>query len=154
MNITYLKTGEKKDVIIELVKDPDYKGIKKNKYHFNWNGEKSNTVFKLRLLDDKEILGLVSLKEFPTEKRIEISLLASSVDNTGKNKIYEGIAGALIAHACREAIKLFAIDACVSLTPKTKLKKHYIEKYGMKDAGKQVYLDLDCIINFVNKYEI
>lgn len=118
MNITHVKTGEKKEVIIELLADLDFKGITKEKYHFDWKTEKSNSVYKLRLLDDNEILGLMSLKEYPSEDRVEIVLLASSIDNTGKNKIHEGIAGALIAYACRESIKLFGENACVSLTPK------------------------------------
>jgi hypothetical protein len=154
MNITHVKTSEKKDVIIELLTESDYKGITKEKYHFDWKTEKSNTVYKLRLLDDNAILGLMSIKEYPSEDRIEIVLLASSTDNTGKNKIYEGIAGALIAYACREAIKLFGENACVSITPKTELKKYYMKQYGMLDAGRQIFLETASLFNLLNKYAV
>jgi len=77
----------------------------------------------------------------PDELRIEIKLLASSKENTGAAKIYEGIAGCLIAFACRESLSKYGDMACVSLVPMTYLKEHYIQKYNMGNAGWQVFLD-------------
>jgi hypothetical protein len=114
MEITHVKSSEKKDVVVELVLEHDYLFITKEDYHFEWELEKDNSVYKLKFPDDDEILGLMSLKIISTEKRIEIVLLASSVNNTGNNKNYDGIAGNLIAFACRESIKLFAEYACVA----------------------------------------
>lgn len=83
-------------------------------------------------------MGLI---DWPGEKRIEIKLLASSVENIGKGKIYEGIAGCLIAFACRLAVDKYGAEACVSLVPKTELIKHYMQKYHMLHAGWQLYLE-------------
>jgi hypothetical protein len=84
---------------------------------------------------------------------MEIILLAASKENRGKVKKYDGIAENLIAFACREAVKLFAENACVSLYPKTELKKHYIEKYGMLNAGKQLYLEGLSLYRLLRKTE-
>jgi hypothetical protein len=154
MEITHVQSSEKKNVIIELVTKEDYLFITEADYHFDWELEKDNDVYKLKLPDDDEILGLMSLKVVSSENRIEIVLLASSVINTGKNKIYDEIAGNLIAFACRESIKLFAENACVSLHPKTELRNYYMTKYGFENGGRQIYLDSTTLFNLIAKYKI
>lgn len=154
MKIIEIATSNPKDVIIERVID-DYKAIKKAKFHFNWEKEKENLVFKLRLEGDDEILGLMSLKNYPSDKRFQINLLAVSNNNIGKEKQYDGIVGNLIAFACREAIKLYSENACVSLFPKTELRKHYVEKYNMIDfGGEQVFLEGNQLYKLLSKYEV
>lgn len=154
MEITHVATSKKKEVVIELVEDSDYEITTEVDYHFDWQLEKGNDVYKLKFSNDDEILGLMSLKVVPQEMRIEIVLLASSVRNTGKNKEYDGIAGNLIAFACREAVKLFDIDGCVSLHPKTEIRKHYIEKYGFQNAGIQIFIDGVSLFNLLAKFKI
>jgi hypothetical protein len=154
MEITHVKSSEKKDVVIELVSEEDYLFITEADYHFDWELEKDNAVYKLKFPDDDEILGLMSLKVISSESRIEIILLASSVKNTGKNKIYDGIAGNLIAFACRESVRLYADYAFVSLHPKTELKSYYMEQYGFQNAGIQIYLESTPLFNLINKYQI
>jgi hypothetical protein len=80
-------------------------------------------------------LGAVGLVDWPEEKRIEIKLLAVSAGNIGKQRSYDGIAGCLIAYACRLAVAKYESEACVSLVPKTELVRHYMEKYYMAHAG-------------------
>ena len=108
-------------------------------------------VYKLLIAEDS-ILGVMGITDTPEEKRIEIKLLASSVENQGKNKIYEGIAGCLMAYACRIAKIKYGFLACVSLVPKTSLKAHYINKYDMVDAGWQLYLEGEQLDNIIVKY--
>lgn len=140
-------------VVIEPVDAKDYKSITKAKYFFNWKTEKENDVYKLRRSDNNIILGLISLVHHTNEKRIEIKLLSVSIENRGRNKQYERIAGTLIAFACREAIKHYGKDACVSLLPKTELKKHYIIQYGMIDAGIHVFLEGIGLLKMLNSYK-
>ncbi|MBP4140011.1 N-acetyltransferase [Flavobacterium cupreum] len=154
MEITHVKSSQKKDVVIELVSEEDYLFITEDDYHFDWELEKKNVVYKLKFPDDDEILGLMSLKDIPSESRVEIILLASSVINTGKNKIYDGIAGNLIAFACRESVRLYADNAFVSLHPKTELKSYYMAQYGFQNAGIQIYLESTPMFNLMNKYQI
>lgn len=154
MEVLLLKTGEPKNIVVEQLEDSDFKNITKSRYHFNWEEQKANDVFKLRLIESDEILGLMSLKVHRDEMRIEIVLIACSIENMGKNKIYDRIAGNLIAFACREAIKLFGADACVSLLPKTELKKYYISQYGMLDAGRQIYVESNSLFNLLKEYKV
>lgn len=145
-------TNKKHPVIIEPVANEDYKKITKKKYFFNWKTEKKYDVYKLRRDDNDIILGLISVTNEKKEKRIEIKLLSVSIENRGKNKQYERITGTLIGYVCREALKHYGIDGCVSLVPKTKLKKHYINRYGMMDAGKQIFLTGLSLLKIVNNY--
>jgi hypothetical protein len=108
----------------------------------------------LTLAGSNDILGLMSLIHYEEEKRFAINLLAVSKENRGKQKTYEHIAGNLIAYACREALRLYALDGCVSLVPKTELKNHYIKKYGMLDASWQLFLEGRSLLNLLNMYEV
>lgn len=146
-------TGKKYTVVVEPVINEDYKIITKKRYFFDWKTEKKYTVYKLRRKDNNIILGLMSCIHYAEEQRIEIKLLAVSIDNR-KGKGYDRIAGTLIGFACREAIKCYGIDGCVSLVPKTELKIHYIEKYGMLDAGYQVFLEGVSLLKNLNNYEL
>jgi hypothetical protein len=151
--ISHLQISLKKGIQIELVTDEDYKIIAKAKYFFDWKKEKGKWVYKLRLNDSEEILGLMSLENFEIEDRLQINLLAVSKENRGLKKIYDGIAENLMVFACREAVKLYAENACVSLIPKTELKIHYIQKYGMIDAGRQVFLEGITLYKLLDKNE-
>ena len=155
MEITEVATGRKHRVQIDPVASTDYKRITKSRYFFNWKDFKSTNVFKLTIEGSSDILGLVSLIDHKGEPRVEIKLLAVSEENvTLKRKVkqYEDIAGCLIAYACRRSINLFAENACVSLKPKTNLKKHYEKKYGMIRTGGSWCLLGQDLLNVLHKY--
>jgi hypothetical protein len=142
-------------VIVKPVESVDFKIITKAKYFFKWDQLKNEAdLYKLTLTNNTEILGLVGLIDTPSEYRIEIKLLAASRENVGSAKKYKGIAGCLIAYAAREALKRYGHLACVSLRPKTEIRQHYINQYGMQSAGQQVYLDGQALFNLINTYEI
>lgn len=153
MIINHCSTGKKYEGLIEPVNQQDYKSITKGKYYFDWKTEKGFDFYKLRLLKDNIILGLVSFERYDSEQRIEIRLLALSKENRKeKTKVYDGIAGALIAYVCREAIKNYGEWGCVSLFPKTILRKHYIQHYGMLEGGKQLYLEGQPLLELLMRY--
>lgn len=152
MYIVKLINNQKHIVKVELINDQDYKQITKSRYFFNWKTEKENAVYKLVLEDN--ILGLMSLINYTSDNRIEIHLLAVSKENRGEDKQFERITGTLIAYACREAMKYYGIEACVSLVPKTDLKQHYCDKYGMLDAGWQVFLAGEPMLSILREYEL
>lgn len=144
--------GQKHPVKVDRVEDEDYKSITKKRYFFNWKTEKENDVYKLVLNDD--ILGLISLINIKEEKRIEINLLAVSIENRGSDKQYDRIAGTLIAYVCKETMKCYAEEAFVSLVPKTRLKKVYMDKYGMLEAGRHVCLGGQPMLNILIEYKL
>lgn len=152
MYLIETKTNKRFEVIVDSVDEQDFKSITKSKFYFNWKEEKKHDVYKL-LLED-EIVGLMSCFDDERDKRIEIKLLSVSKENRGQNKRYERIAGTLIGYACREAMKRYGIEGCVSLVPKTQLKHHYIEQYGMIDAGRQVFLEGEQLLRMLKEYEL
>jgi len=149
MHVTELSTGKELTVSIERMPDGDYKLVTKKRFFFNWKLEKANNVFKLQLDGTGEILGIVSFIHYPKEKRLEIHLLAVSNENREKHKKYERIAGNLIAYGCREAYEHYAEDGAVSLIPKTAIRRHYIEKYGMIDVGWQLVLFRSSLVELI-----
>ena len=109
---------------------------------------------KLNIYRSAEILGLMSLNCIDSEQRVEIRLLASSIENVGTDKIFLGIAGCLIAYACRQSIAHYAEYACVSLVPKTRLRKYYVKEYGMVHAGNSVCLMGEGLIKMIQKHKL
>jgi hypothetical protein len=155
MHVTECESGTKKRVTVKVLDKGDFKQITKKEYFFDWKAARKNArVYKLCLAEDGSIIGLVALVDTPSDHRIEIKLLASSVKNRGKGKTYEGIAGSLIAFTCREALVKYGDLACVSLLPKTELKQHYMKKYGMLDAGRQIYLEGTELMDLIRKYPL
>ncbi len=136
---------------IELIAKDDWRAIKKNRFGFDWKTEKHLEVYKLFLPEDGKILGLMSLADVPEEFRIEINLLESSIENVGRDKEYEHIAGCLIAFACRLAFQR-GYQGFVSLTPKTKLIGHYQKAYGFEQFGRQFGTDFYNSKRLIQKY--
>ena len=146
-------TAEQRPAHILPTANDDFKKLTSTRYSFNWKKlKKENVIYKLTLKDNGDILGLMALHDYPAEERIEIKLLAVSVENIGKNKKYERIAGCMIAFAGRNALLKFKNDPVLSLVPKTELRRHYSNKYGMIDAGWQLYLEGKALLNVVNEY--
>lgn len=153
MEITDLFSGERRKIIVREVTDEELSLLTRKRYSFNWKKLKGTAViYKLQVIGDDDILGVLALIDFDDELRIEIKLLAVSKENIGNTKRYDGIAGCLIAFACRESISKYGALACVSLVPKTSLIKHYIQQYNMKYAGWQLFLDGIELQQILRKY--
>ncbi|TDW97437.1 hypothetical protein [Dinghuibacter silviterrae] len=134
MVLEEISSGEQVEATIEPLNLNDFKVIKRDKSRFdsfNWNAYKSREVYKLRLVSDETILGLMCLTDHPGEgiDAIEIELLEVSLENRRGNRKFALIAGCLIAFACRESFKR-GYEGWVFLKPKTYLKEHYSSKYG------------------------
>lgn len=152
MIVVEVETGNKLKVEIVPIVDRDYDRITKKRFWFDWKEEKGQKVFKLQIQGSEKILGLMSIEDIKKESRIEIRLLAVSVENRGADKTYEHIIGDLIAFASIYSLRLYGELACVSLIPKTQLVQHYIDKYGMYRAGISLCLDGIELINLINTY--
>lgn len=153
MYIIEVCSGVHKEAIIKAVEPSDFALLTKKRYSFNWHSlKKIATLYKLTIEGEKDILGVMALIDYPNEFRIEIKLLASSVENKGRNKKYERIAGCMIAFVCDLSAKKYLTDACVSLVPKTALRNHYKQKYYMVWNGKQLYLEGILLDKLVIEY--
>ena len=153
MYIIEISTKTKHLVEVVPLDDVDYKSLTKKRYFFDWKIEKKYDVYKLRIIGSNEILGLVSFERIPNEWRLHIRLLTVSVENKGKEKIYDKIAGNLIAYVAKVAVKEFAELACISLKPKSQIAQHYIDTYNMIQTGSTLSIEVPEIINLINLYD-
>lgn len=64
-------------------------------------------------------------------------LLESAPFNMGKNKLYEGVAGNLVAFACKLSFQRGA-EGFVSFEAKTKLIDHYTNTLGAQQYGRHL----------------
>jgi len=101
---------------------------KKNGWAFNWKTElEDNTkeVYKLTISNNPNIIqGLLNITIEPDH--VYMDLLESAPFNRGRNKIYEGVPGNLVAYACKISYQT-GFDGYLSFTAKTKLIDHYIK---------------------------
>jgi hypothetical protein len=114
---------------------------KKNGWRFNWKKEFSHPerqVYQLILRNDTIVQGLISLQ--PVENYIELHLIETAPHNFGKQKKYFGVAGNLVAFACKLSFDL-DFDGYVAFRAKTKLIQHYIDTLG----AETIFKDRMCI---------
>lgn len=149
MYVVEVKTGKKEKIRISQLKSSEL--LKLNSFDFDWSEETKFEVYKLTLISNEQVLGLLSMDRVIEELRIEIRLLEIAPENIGKNKLYDRVAGILIAFACKESFKN-GFYGFVSLIPKTKLIKHYKEKYGFQQFGRHLAIELQESEMLMNKY--
>lgn len=153
MIVINTETGGKHIVVIEPVESKDFKIITKERYFFDWNEESGEELYKLRIVETNEILGLVSFEIIPEEWRIHLRLISVSVENKGTDRKYQNIAGNLITFVSKIAVREFAEYACVSLKPKGVVAQHYIDKYGMNKTGTTLSIEIREILNLIKIYD-
>ena len=153
MVIISTSTGQKHKVLIEPVEKGDYKILTKKRYFFDWKTEQKYEVYKLRIENLNDIIGLISVERIPDEWRIHVRLLTVSRENKGRNKEYENITGNLITYISKMALREYGDLACVSLKPKEAIAKHYIEKYGMNVTGLTLSVELKEILKLIKDYD-
>lgn len=130
--------------------------LKKNGWNFNWRQlakEKNAKTYILRLYDTQSIQGALHLK-------IEYDMLIMDVlevapHNIGsKKKLYDYVAGCLIAFACRESFKLESdYKGFLTFVSKSNLIKWYSEKYGaVSTLGQRMYIDWEVGKQLIDKY--
>ena len=152
MHVVEVATGKNHPIEVLPVENTDYKSLSKARYFFNWKEERKEEVYKVVLKGQNDILGLVSIERIPSEWRVHIRLLTVSKENVGNGKVYENVAGNLIAYVAKIAVTDFGELACVSLRPKSSIAQHYIDKYNMNVTGMTLSLEVPEIVNLINKY--
>lgn len=148
-------TCERFTTEIACVSIADLKKVtKKNNWLFNWKrefNEVNRHVFKLYISGNSNIIqGLISLEI--KQDHVYIHLIESSPFNKGKSKIYNGVAGNLVAFACK-----FSFDnghfGNVSFLSKTQLIDHYIESLGaFHFGGRIMIIETKAAIKLIEKY--
>jgi hypothetical protein len=109
---------------------------KKNGWAFNWKTElddNTREVYKLTISNNPNIIqGILSLTI--EHDHVYMDLLESAPFNRGKNKLYEGVPGNLVAYACKVSFQN-GFAGYLSFTAKTKLIDHYVKTLGAYHFG-------------------
>jgi hypothetical protein len=133
----------------------DLKRISKiSGWNFNWSKEledNSKEVFKLTIIGNSTIIqGLMSVTI--NADHIYMNLLESAPFNLGKDKLYEGVAGNLVAYACKISFQN-GFEGYVSFTAKSKLIDHYQKTLNAINYGGQLMiLNTQAANILVDKY--
>jgi len=148
-------SGDSFQTEVSLLKKSDLKTITKAKgWLFNWRHEFNQTdreIYKLTIADNSDIVqGLISFTV--RTDHVYMFLLESAPFNLGKNKLYEGVPGNLVAYACKVSFQRGG-EGFVSFESKTKLIDHYVKTLGAYHFGGQLMvIDTIAAKRLVDKY--
>ncbi|MDR2680874.1 MAG: hypothetical protein LBC47_08720 [Tannerella sp.] len=147
-------TGDIFDTEVIQLSGKDKRQIKKTNWRFNWHTELSNEnrqVYKLIINNNKFIIqGLLSL-EVKTD-HIYMHLIESASFNCGKDKVYLGVPGNLVAYACKISFD-HGFDGYVAFDAKTALIRHYQETlYATHFTGTKMYIETPAALRLVKQY--
>ena len=148
-------TGDSfRTVVSRLTKSDLPKITKKNGWNFNWRTELNNDkieVYKLSIEENTDVIqGLVSFSIEPDH--IYMNLLENAPFNIGENKVYDGVAGNLVAFVCKTSFQR-GFDGFVVFTAKTKLIEHYEKTLGaFRSGGHRMIIPTHSSKFLVDKY--
>ena len=130
-------TGDSFETEITRLTKADLKTVtKKIGWSFNWAQElKQNDrdVYKLTIVSNPTVIqGLISFTV--RTDNVFMHLVESAPFNIGRNKIYEGVPGNLVAFACKTSFNQ-GLQGFVSFVSKTKLIDHSIKSLGAYHFG-------------------
>ena len=126
-----------------LLKSISGKTNKQFDWNFNWNAEIKNPkkeVYKLVTVSNPLIVhGLISISD--DGDHVFMHLIESAAFNRGRKKLYRGVAGNLIAFACKISFEK-NYDGVVAFEAKTKLIEHYKQSLGAKHiSANRMFID-------------
>lgn len=154
-SIENVVTGDSFLTEISLVTKQDLKLVtKKNNWLFNWREEFNDLqkeVYKLTISNNLQVIqGLISLTI--ESDHVFMHLIESAPFNIGKQKMYLGVPGNLVAFACKISFQR-GFDGFVSFHSKTRLIEHYIHSLGAYHFGGQLMIiPTDSAEKLVSKY--
>lgn len=135
-------SGETFETLV-LLFDLSKKGfLKKKDWIFNWKEEAENelrSVYKLVTNQNQMIIhGLISISI--NQDHVFLHLIESAKFNKGAEKLYLGVAGNLIAFACKIAFEN-GFNGTVVFDSKTKLIPYYQMSIGAK-----ILIETECLL--------
>jgi hypothetical protein len=137
-SIINVKTTDSLQTTVLPLSKPDLTLLtKKNGWLFNWKKEHKQPereTFKLTIHNNPFVIqGAMSISIIPNEQ-VYLHLIENAQFNRGKNKMYEGVAGNLVAFACKLSFQSGG-NGVMSFRAKTKLISHYEQRLGAIHVG-------------------
>ena len=153
-SIENTSTGEVFDTIVVRLTTKDLKIINKSEWQFDWSKElndKTKEVYKLTTEHNPTIIqGLLSIED--KEDHIFMHLIESSKFNKGKNKIYLGVPGNLVAFACKISVDR-GYEGFLAFDAKSALIKHYQETlHATHFRGLRMFIETKAALRLISQY--
>jgi hypothetical protein len=148
-------TGDSFATDISVLTQQDLKTVsKKNGWLFNWKEEfkePTRDIFKLTIVNNPSIIqGLISLEV--KEDHVYMHLVENAPFNKGKTKVYSGVAGNLVAFACKFSFQR-GHDGNIAFLSKTQLIEHYEKTLGaFHFGGRIMIIEKQAALKLINKY--
>jgi hypothetical protein len=153
-SIENTRSGEVFDTEITRLNKLDLKVIKKSDWLFDWKSEfksPDNEVYRLTTVNNPTIIqGLLSIED--KEDHIFMHLIESAKFNKGKEKLYLGVPGNLVAYACKVSREK-GYDGYVAFDSKTVLIAHYRQTLGATHLIRQrMFVDPIAADKLISRY--
>ncbi len=148
-------TGDSFKTNIVLLDKKDIEKLRGNKkWLFDWVKEFNTNgrfVYKLTLENNKNITqGLISISI--QSDHVFMDLLETANFNRNKHKMYLGVAGNLVAYACKMSLE-YGFEGYISFNAKTSLIKHYELTLGaVNTSGQKMIINPIESLILINKY--
>jgi hypothetical protein len=147
-------TGDSHPTRVLPIDTEDLAKIKSDKtWLFDWGKEYRKPkcqVYKLTIENNPQVIqGLMSLTL--DVDHVFIYLLESAKFNLGKQKMYLGVPGNLVAFACKVAFEK-GFEGNVVFIAKTKLIAHYEKTLGAISFGSRMIIPTSVAQNLIKKY--
>lgn len=154
-SIENVVTGDSFPTEVLLLDKSDLKHVtKENGWLFDWKKEfqyPDRDAYKLTIVGNPTIIqGLVSITE--RQDHVFMHLIESAPFNLGKNKVYLGVPGNLIAFVCKVSFHR-GFDGYVSFISKSQLVEHYEKTLGATNIGGQLMIiNTNSALRLIDKY--
>jgi hypothetical protein len=147
-------TGEVFDTEVNRLSKTDLRTIRKSDWLFDWKLEfrtPKNEVYRLTTVNNPTIIqGLLSIED--KDDHVFMHLIESAKFNKGKDKIYLGVPGNLVAFACKVSQDK-GYDGYVAFDSKTVLIEHYKQTLGATHLIRQrMFVDPIAAYKLISKY--
>lgn len=153
-SIENTSTGEVFDTAITRLTKTDAKLIKKADWQFAWLKEirdETKETYKLTTLNNPGIIqGLLSLED--KQDHIFMHLIESAKFNKGKDKVYVGVPGNLVAYACKVSMER-GYEGFLAFDAKSALIKHYQETlHATHFRGLRMFIETKAALKLISQY--
>jgi len=154
-SIENVVSGDSFQTEISVLSVKDLKTIsKKNGWIFDWRIEikdPTREVYKLTIVGNPTIIqGLISIEV--KSDHIYMHLIENAAFNKGKNKIYSGVPGNLVAFACKLSFQR-GFQGAISFLSKTQLIEHYVKTLGAFHLSNRIMIiETPQALKLIGKY--
>lgn len=153
-SIENVVSGDIFDTEVVQLTTKDAKQIKKIEWLFDWSKQLKLTdreTYKLIIPNNPNIIqGLISLSE--RNDHIYMHLIESAKFNKGKNKIYAGVPGNLVAFACQMSFNK-GYEGFLAFDAKSALINHYQETlHATHFRGTKMFIETPAVLRLINQY--